>query len=359
MYIIQRNNETDSAGSGVATQEQAAETTKQEPENASTEDGGSENGENEDEKDIYVSFESEDENGQGDEGASSGASAASPNEKTVSESVYSSLKEQYDALKVEFDTIKQALENPLVKASLDFVIAKGVGIEVDPHEFYTQKFGFDVKRMSDEQVIEAVVKANAKKYNINLTEDELAEEIEKEKEGIERLGRIQQKQLIEKYRSDLQSEKGYNIEELIASKTKDIEEGQQFWASERQRFLDEVEQLSQSKKREFHGFKYALTEHQIKAVKVANDNSLVRFREDKKVDTDHYFEVCLFASSPQKYLKAHESYLRQKWEAESTAKRKGGQETNPSNPQNGVPTVVKGDLKGFSLQAAKPVIIKN
>jgi hypothetical protein len=362
MYTIQRNNETTEAGgqNGVATQEvENKEVTTEAIEKA---EDGSENASQETEAEEFIAeFTYEQEEGEAKHQATNGVEgAAATPEKTVSEKDYNSLKEQFAESQRQLQELTQAFQNPLVKASVEFVVAKGAGVEIDPQEFYSQKFGIDAKRLSEDQLIEESVKREAKLLNVNLTEEELETEIENEKDKFNSMSKLERKKNIEAIRAKISQESEGKINELLAEKIENANKGKEFWERQTTNFRSNLEKAKKEGLRKSYDFTYKFTEQTANEIEVADKNGLMKYNKDEEVDIEHYIEACLFSANPKRYLKAFESALRNKWDAEQYAKRKGGQDGSPSNATvTNSPTVANKSLKGFSLDKAKKVEFNN
>ena len=362
MYTIQRNNETTEAGgqNGVATQEvENKEVTTEAIEKA---EDGSENASQETEAEEFIEeFTYEQEEGEAKHQATNGVEgAAATPEKTVSEKDYNSLKEQFAESQRQLQELTQAFQNPLVKASVEFVVAKGAGVEIDPQEFYSQKFGIDAKRLSEDQLIEESVKREAKLLNVNLTDEELETEIENEKDKFNSMSKLERKKNIEAIRAKISQESEGKINELLAEKIEDANKGKEFWDTQINKFYNKLEEVKKEGRRKRYGFAYKVTEQTAKEIDIAHQNGLLKYDKQGNVDTEHYFEQALFSANQERYLKAFEVSLRHKWDAEQLAKRKGGQDGSPSNATvTNSPTVANKSLKGFSLDKAKKVEFNN
>lgn len=359
MFIIYRNaeaTEAAAASNGIASPEEAVETTKEVTTEAPTEEKVVTDDNLEEEDEGFSDWGSESATTQQ---AANGAEVKTVDEKVVSEKQFLELQAKFNELQTQYNSLTAGLNNPIVKASIEYAAARESGVDLDPQDFYREKFGLDAKRMSEEELLREGVLMKAQSLNVNLTAEELEEELDEAKQRFNEKGRLEKADYLNSIRTQIAKQSDEKLKSLVSGKNEEAEKVNAYWEQQRNAFSNKLESELKAGRKSF-GLKVKMNEQLAKEIETANANDCVRFKEDGSIDVEHAIEVRLFASDIQRYVKTLIATERKKWEKEQFDIKANRETAIPNNNGMGKPTVSKGgDMSNFSLDKAKKIPITN
>lgn len=324
--------ETDGGGE-VATTETTSEvqTETAQTETTETEEGsGTEVAELEPEDDF--NFEDSDAGGAEAGGSTAGtqAAAAAVVEEKVSKSEYDKVVSEVLSLKQKLSQFEGLLEQPIIKAGVEYLTAKGQGADIGPEEFYEQTFGLDGAKLTTEDLIRLEIRKDADAIGAKIEGDDLERELDSRLAAFENLSPLQQQKRQKELRDSYSEQRKQKLSTLVEEKAEAVKKQQAYWDSQQATLDSEIEALVKNGKKDF-GLKMNFTQSEKDKVLAMIGSGFLKFDSNGNINVKNVIETALFAADIQAYNKVIAERAVERYKAAELAKRSKGSTLAPDN----------------------------